>query len=462
MKNLKSHIFLVIIFVTIALPAIAKDYATQEAQYLKNIERERIKEEYGRKIMDRKPSGFMTVEEYEKLSKPQDISAFDYGIPQTTRPNDMQYVPKPVYKLAKYNNPPGSPDLRISKDIYQTRQLNLPGITAPDFSKLVYPAVYYYPLRGAITCDLFTIPLKENETSINKILKANIANRNPNPILSTDKELTNSTAFRTLTPIDFSADSKKLLVKEKVGSSADGIWQTNIIVYDFETKTSYDLVELRYAIIYYWKEYKGLDLEDKRWDIYPLGFSDGNQDRIMATAYAYTGSTPVFLGVWSIDVHGEQSRLISLNNGAVEVASNGYKIVKDGVIPNSLSTEQEKREKAFIKAEVREAKKQDNAEVKSLKKERNEKLKEVNKQYKLEKEDFKLLDKLNGTTSLNENIEKYESLQENLNQKREHQAEKAQQKQEAKAKKAEEKAQRKLEKAQEKKEQSQLETGNDS
>ncbi len=351
---MKRILLPIIILATINLPAYSaisfkKDQATIEAEYLKDVERKRIKEEYGRKILDRNPSGFMTAEEYELLSHPQDKSIIDYGLPQTDKPYDMQYIPQPTYRLARYNDPPGTPDLKISKDLYRTRQLNLPGITSPDFTIMVYPAVYYYPARGAISCDLFLIALRDNDSAVNKILKANIANRYPEPILSTDKELTNSTAFRTLTPIDFSEDSTKLLVKEKIGSSADGIWQTNAIVYDFKTHTSYNLVELRYAISYYWKEYKGLDLVDKRWDIYPLGFSKGNPDRIIATAYAYTGEAPVFLGVWSIDTKGEQSRLISLNNGSIEVASNGFKIVKDGVVAPSLGKLQEKAEKKFIR-----------------------------------------------------------------------------------------------------------------
>ena len=395
-----------------------KDRATIEAEYLKRVEKDRIKDEYGRKIMDRKPSGYMTVEEYEELSSSKDKAIIDYGTPQIDKPYDMQYVPHPIYKLARYNDPPGTPDLTIPQTLYKTGQLNLPGVTAPDFSIMVYPAVYYYPARGAVSCDLFMIKLRDNDSSINKILKANIANRFPVPILSTDKELTNSSIYRTLTPIDFSADSKKLLVKEKIGSSADGIWETNIIVYDFNKKTSYNLVELRYAISYYWKEYKGLNLNDKRWDVFPLGFSKGNPDRIMATAYAYTGDKPIFLGVWSIDYRGEQSRLISLYNGSIEVASNGFKLVKTGVIPKTLVEQQEKNEREYVKKQIKEVKKQDKAEVKEMKTEMKTKLKEVDKQFKLEKEDYRLMDKLEGSTVQNENIEVYEELKDALDEKR--------------------------------------------
>lgn len=425
-----------------------KDMHTREAQYLKRIERDRIKEEYNRKIMDRNPSGFMTEEEYEKASAPKDKTTLDYGIPQVEKPYDMQYVPHPIYKLARYNDPPGTPDLSVKRDMFKTRQLNLPGITAPDFSKIVYPAVYYYPERGAVTCDLFEVPIKnQDDSAINKILKANIAHRNPTPILSTDKELTNSSAFRTLTPVDFSADGSKLLVKEKIGSSEDGIWKTNIIVYDFNNKTSYDIVEVRGAIIYYWNEYKGLNLKDKRWDVYPLGFSKGNPNRIMLTAYAYTGEEPVFLGVWSVDYKGNQSRLISMTNGSIEVAANGFKLVQNGVISNPLVKAQEKNERQLVRTLEKKARQKDKAEVKEMKKEMKAELKEVDKQYKLEQEDYKLMDKLKGTTSRNENIEKYNELQEALNEKRRIKAEKAEKKQQVKEQKQQVKAQKKQEKA---------------
>lgn len=363
--------------------ALSKNTAKKEINHARKAEKRTIKDEYAKKIIERKnPSGYMSMEEYEKLSAPKDKQSIDYGTPKITKPYDLQYVPRPAYKLVKYNDPPGSPDLKVSRDLFKTRQLNLPGITAPNFYFMVYPAVYYYPEKASVACDLFIIALRDNDTNVNKILKANIANRYPDPILSTDKELSNPSTYRTLTPVDFSADSTKLLVKEKIGSSADGIWQTNIIIYDFTKQTSYNLSEAREAISYYWKEYKGLDLNDKRWDVFPLGFSKGNPDRILLTAYAYTGEEPVFLGVWSIDSHGEQARLISMQNGSIEVASNGYKLEQDGVLAKSTTKKQEKAEqKAENKKDKAEIKKE-KADIKEIKKERKEELKAVKQKIK--------------------------------------------------------------------------------
>ena len=132
------------------------------------------------------------------------------------------------------------------------------------------------------------------------------------------------------------------MLKEKIGSSKDGIWKTNAIVYDFDTKTSYNLVELRDAIIYYWKENEDLNLDEARWDIYPLGFLKDEPDRVAAYAYAYTGKKPIFLGIWSIDCHGEQTRLLSFDLNTVELSVNGFKIVQDGVVKPVVLEQEEK------------------------------------------------------------------------------------------------------------------------
>ena len=133
---------------------------------------------------------------------------------------------------------------------------------APDFTKLVYPSVYYYPNSGSTACDVFVINLEEAKSNMDKILTANVVHRFSEPILSTDKTNDNYFTFRTITPVDFSVDGSKLLAKEKIGNTKDGIWKTTPIVYDFTTGVSYNLKEVRDAIIYYWNENKNVDLDD--------------------------------------------------------------------------------------------------------------------------------------------------------------------------------------------------------
>ena len=352
----------------------------------------------------------MTVEEYEELSTPKDRMTMDVPIPKIPTPADMLYVPQPAYKITRYNNPPGSPELNITDTLYKRRQLNAQGIVSPDFKRLVYPSIYYYPNSGSTACDLFIINLEEAKTNVDRILTANTVHRLSEPILSTEKTNDNYFTFRTLTPIDFSPDGTKLLIKEKIGNTRDGIWKTTPIVYDFSVKNSYSLVEVRDAIIYYWKENKGLDLEDKRWDVTPLGFAANNPDWVIVTAEAYTGSLPINLGTWIVNTHGERSRLVSMQPSSVNVSMNGFKLVKDGVVPPAITEKEEEQLKRIEKANVKQQKAQDKAEVKAMKNSYKAKIKELNAEYKESQKDYELRQKIQSSTSENEAIEKYREL----------------------------------------------------
>lgn len=384
-----------------------KDARQKEAEYIHNVLKQEEAEKYGRKKFNYKPSGYMTVEEYEALSQYKDKAEDKIEIPKTPKGSDMKYVPEPTYRIVRYNDPPGSPELTISKKFYKLRQYNGQGITSPDFSIMVYPAVYYYPNSASTAADLFVIPLDEIGTPLTKIMKANVVKRIETPILSTEKSIDNSDAFRTLTPIDFSPDGKRLLAKEKIGSTQDGIWKTNAIVYDFETKMSYNLVELRDAIIYYWKTNKGLDLDDSMWDIYPLGFSKDDANRVVASAYAFTGKKPIFLGVWSVDVKGEQSRLLSFSQDSAQVSINGFKIIQDGVVKKVIIEKQEEAMKKVEEANAKAEKKKKEEFEKQIDKELKARLKEMDKAFKESQKDFNKQVNMGGTTSLNDNPEKF-------------------------------------------------------
>ena len=197
----------------IPIPHIDKDMTKKEAKYVHKVNKKEEKEKFKRAKFERKPSGYMTVEEYELLSVPKDRMTEEIDIPKTPTPADMIYVPKPAYKIVRYNNPPGSPEITITKTFYEKRQQNAQGIVSPDFTKLAYPAVYYYPNSGSTACDLFVINLEEAKSNMDKILTANTIHKLSDPILSTDKTNDNYYTFRTLTPVDFSADCTKLLVK---------------------------------------------------------------------------------------------------------------------------------------------------------------------------------------------------------------------------------------------------------
>lgn len=410
------------------IPLPHADVNKKEAKYIHNVQKQEEKQKYEKKIMDRNPSGYMTVEEYELLSAPKDRMTMEVEVPKIPTPADMVYVPQPSYQIVKYNNPPGSPEITIGSSLYKRRQQNAQGIVSPDFKKLVYPSIYYYPNSASTACDLFVINLEEAKSNKDKILTANVLHRVSEPILSTEKSNDNLYTFRTLTPVDFSTDGTKLLVKEKVGNTKDGIWKTTPIVYDFVNNVSYNLIEVRGAIVYYWERYKNLDLDDKRWDVYPLGFDAENPDWVVVNAVAYTGNTPINLGIWKVTYTGEQSRLVTFDNSAVNVSMNGYKLVKAGVEPPSVSEKEAEHLKKVEKEQAKNKEKQDKQELKELEKAYKTKIKEMDAEFKESQKDYNMRQRINSSTTGNEGVEKYKEIKEQQEAKRQQLLEKQKEK----------------------------------
>lgn len=410
------------------IPMPHGDVNKKEAKYTHNVKKQEEKEKYERTVMNRNPSGYMTVEEYELLSAPKDRMTMEIEVPKTPTPADMVYVPQPAYKIVRYNNPPGSPELTINKSIYQRRQKNAQGIVAPDFTKLVYPSVYYYPNSGSTACDLFVINLEEAKSNMDKILTANVIHRLSDPIMSTEKSNDNYYTFRTLTPVDFSTDGTKLLVKEKVGNTKDGIWKTTPHVYDFVNNVSYSLEDVRNAISYFWEDTKGLNLVDKRWDVYPLGFSEEFPDTVIVNAVAYTGNSPVNLGLWAISSKGEDPRLVAMQNINIPISMNGYKLVKEGVMPPAVTEREEKFLKSIEKQNAKQKKQEEKAELKELEKSYKAKIKEMDAEFKESQKDYNLRHRINGSTTGNDAVEKYKQIKAEQEAKKQLQLEKQREK----------------------------------
>jgi len=377
----------------------AKDPRAEEIKYQYNVLKDDEKQNMEKKILDLFPSGYMTVDEYEQMSEYKDRANLKFVAPTIGTPSDFKYVPKPLYRIVKYNDPPGSVELSLGKTLYLNRQINGQGIVSPDFTILVYPAVYYYSDSASVASDMFVIPLDSEGTNLNKILTANTAKRLAEPILSTDKAIDNYAAFRTLTPVDFSVDGSKLLIKQKIGSREDGIWETRVYVYDFVNKLSYDLSEVRDAIVYFWEEYMKLNLDDKRWDIYPIGFDKNNPERIIVQGFAFTGEKPVFLGTWSVDWKGNQSRIESFDKNVVpSVSVNGYKVVKDGVVDYQAVEKQEKINEKETKYILKHKKAEYKEIIGEIKEDYKYNIRSINDDFKEEYRDYKKLRSLAGTT----------------------------------------------------------------
>ena len=333
-----------------------KDRIVAEQLYQNEVRKLEETEKYEKSQLPE--SGYMTKEEYESKSRAKTKKDMAKEITGGEVPKDsnMIYVPQKSFKLVKYNEPVGSPELTLPRKLNFDRQINAQGIISGDRTMMVYPSVYYYALQDCTACDLFLIKLDPKLNDTDKAIYANIVQKIEKPILSTEKNIDTKFVFRTLTPVDFSADNKKLVIKEKTGYRHDGIWKTDLWVYNFETEEATKIPQIREAIINYWAQAGGVDFEENRWDIYPMGFDANNDDRVILCAYAYTGDVPKFLGTWSIDVYGNNSKLEDLNGSNIPVSVIGYRLAEDSVkdayeieYEAKQAAEKEKKEKEISK-----------------------------------------------------------------------------------------------------------------
>lgn len=264
-----------------------------------------------------------TVDDYNNMAR--DIKSIDKRIETPKKAKDkldekILNLPSPYFTIEKFNSPPGSREIDLTK-IDIDKEVKSPALVSSDFKLLVFSRVYKFDNHNQVNSEIFYITL---DTSLNKkdrILKSYITNTN----IIAQSGMYNIEKFlqSTFTPIDFNYDNSIVAFKEKIAYKTDGLWQTNLWIYDFNKMRLKRLDEVREAIKYFWKEKNNLDLEDYRWDIFPLGFSFHNNNRIIVLAYAYTGEKPKFLGAWSIDTDGTQTKLLSLTKQNFDISSYG-------------------------------------------------------------------------------------------------------------------------------------------
>jgi len=395
-------------FEQIKYPILKKqDRVISETIYKNKVNKIEELEKYEKSLLPE--SGYMTVEEYESKSRAKSKKQIAEEVKGGEIPKDsnMVYVPQRTFKLVKYNEPIGSPELNIPRKLNFDRQINAQGIISGDRTMMVYPSIYYYAQGDCTSCDLFLIKLDPTKSDVEKATYANIIHKFEEPLISTDKDITTRFVFRTLTPIDFSADNKKLAVKEKIGYRHDGIWKTDLWVYNFETKSAIKIPQIREAIVNYWAQTEDVDFDENRWDIYPMGFDANNDERIIVCAYAYTGETPKFLGTWSIDIYGNNSKLEDLSGAKVPVSVVGYKLEENGLKDISEVEFEAKEAKEKEKKEKKTTKKNEKTErelkkieyqrkIHQLDMETYSKIKQRNEEIKKLKKDFKSHDGFTG------------------------------------------------------------------
>lgn len=262
-----------------------------------------------------------TMNEYYREANKAADKAQEIPSPKFNKDEKLVDLPDPELSFRKYNNPPGMVDINLN-NLKKTRKINSIGVVSPIHDKLVYSTVYYYPSTKTAASELYLMKLDTSKSLQQRTETAHV-NQGKRTIYKTGMDSLDLDIQKTLTVIDWSADGKRIAIKEKISYSAEGLWKTSLLVYDIQTGRVKDLSEVREAIRYYWRHNHDLYLKDYRWDIYPIGWDALNPERIIVFAYASTGEKPKFLGAWSIDYHGDRAMLMSLTSTNFEVSQNG-------------------------------------------------------------------------------------------------------------------------------------------
>ena len=268
----------------------------------------------------------ITTDDYYIMALDKKRSDFIIPEPEFKTPDEL-ILPDPHYRVVSYNSPPGQRNINLSQ-LINTRTAVSPGILSPDKSKMVYTSANFYPRTMQTASAAYVIPVLNKNDAYQALYMTNIMSQDMKPIVTSGMEQLIRYQYKTLFPIDFSQDSSKIAFKEKVGSNLADTWQTNVIVYDFDTGKAKRLTAVREAIIYWWRQNRQIELKDYMWDIFPVGWEKQNPDRLVVYAYAFTGSKPLFLGTWSIDYNEEKSALISIDTTDVQIDLNGFGLKK--------------------------------------------------------------------------------------------------------------------------------------
>lgn len=262
-----------------------------------------------------------TMNDYYREVNKAASEAQNIPSPHFEKDDKLVDLPDPSVVLIKYNNPPGKIEINLN-NLKKKRKINSIGVVSPIFDRMVYSTVFYYPSTKTAGSELYLMKLDESKNIQSRIEDAHV-NQGKKTLYRTQMDSLDLDIQKTLTVVDWSVDGKRLAIKEKISYTPEGLWKTNLLVYNFETGMIKDLSEVREAIQYYWRENHDLRLKDYRWDIYPIGWDALNPDRIIVFAYAATGEKPKFLGAWSIDYHGDRTMLLSLVSTKFQVTQNG-------------------------------------------------------------------------------------------------------------------------------------------
>lgn len=267
-----------------------------------------------------------TRQEWEEQAKnvPLEERKHEFKVEKSTK---TQFYPEPFYIFERYNYPVGSREFDISdvkKNLYSNPYL----IMDKDCRYAAYSKFYFSPDVNQISSEFFVEKLDTSKTKIKRVLEFNHKQKERYPILSSGTKETYPNLFSSLTLVDWSSDSKKLLVKEKIGSTQNGIYKTNIYIHFLTdgANSGYTLKLENFdnAVKNYYLNYQDFELQKYQYYFEPLGFSSERENTIVLNCYTFDkDNQKVFLGLWGYDYALNQTILFSDTDSDADISTNG-------------------------------------------------------------------------------------------------------------------------------------------
>lgn len=277
--------------------------------------------------VEQKPKMVETKEEWEVEARNIPIEERDIKNPSEQKDEKIIY-PKPRYIFEKYNYPQGSREHDISE--IKNRLIKTPTIVADNSCHWVaYTQYYYAPDINQISSNFYIGKLDSKKTKTKRILDYNHKTEERTPIIESGTKEIYPNLFNALVLVDWDKNSKKLLIKENIGSSYGGIYKTNLYVYimpqEIAASKLLKLDNFEETVKNYYLNYENLQLAKYRYSIVPLGFSADNEDIIVVLFYTYDAdnNSKVFLGTWGYNIFSGETILISRTNPSQEISANG-------------------------------------------------------------------------------------------------------------------------------------------
>ncbi len=241
--------------------------------------------------------------------------------------NKKFYYPEDKYIFDKYNYPSGKRELNI--DDIKKNLYSYPYIVADNNLKYVaYPRYYFYPETNQISSEFYVEKLDLSKSKIKRILEYNHNQEERYPVVQAGMKERYKNLFNGLTLVDWSNDGKKVLIKEKVGSTINGIYKTYLYVHfikdNIEDSYTIKLTNFDKVIKNYYLNYEDKQLIKYQYDIMPLGFSLDNDNIIICLCYIYNKEgEKLFIGAWGYDLRNDKTMLISKTETDFSISTNG-------------------------------------------------------------------------------------------------------------------------------------------